>query len=94
MAGLELSSCEKKNYPAQARYGRVELEKLGRTALVQYYICSSNIPCVRVLGYVLAGRRAGVERIPESHRGIVRRRVMVDTAARYHMDAPLVHFDQ
>jgi hypothetical protein len=32
-------------------YGRIELDNVGRTVLVQYYICCSNIPCVRVLLY-------------------------------------------
>lgn len=94
MAGLELSPYQEEH--AQARYGRVELEKLGRTVLVQYYVCNSSMPCVKVLGYIPAGRHArrpaGLEQVPEPQRGIVRRCVMVDTAARYRVDAPLVCF--
>jgi hypothetical protein len=93
MAGLKLSPYEEER---PERYGRVEVKKLGRTVLVQYCVCSSNIPCVRVLGYIPDGARllpAGLERIAETHRGIVRKCVVVDTASRFSIDAPLVCFE-
>ena len=48
-----LSSNNEGQFSYQARYSRIELKELGRTVLVQYYVCSSNIPCVRVLGYYI-----------------------------------------
>ena len=89
-------------------YDCIELDDVGRTVLVQYYVCSSNIPCVRVLGYIQehSALRAsseqeflieshlppGLEPIPEEHKWFIRRCVMVDTAARFSIDVPLVHF--
>jgi hypothetical protein len=105
----ELSSNnERQLLSHQARYGRIELRELGRTVLVQYYVCCSNIPCVRVLGYIrersAAKTRAGLRLanelhlpakltpIPERHKWVIRRYVMANTAARLSIDAPLVHF--
>jgi hypothetical protein len=89
-------------------YGCIQLDSVGRAVLVKYYICSSNIPCVRVLGYVQEGstmraRRDGeflnesdlplaLEPIPEQHKWLIRRSIIVDTAARFRIDVPLVHF--
>lgn len=110
MAGLELSSHKERRLSDEARYGRIELKKFGITVLVQYYVCCSNIPCVRVLGYIRNGHAARVYcgqeivdelqmssdliRIPEAHKGVIRQCVMADTAARFSIDAPLVHFNQ
>jgi hypothetical protein len=104
----ELSSDNERQLSYQARYGRIELKELGRTVLVQYYVCSSNIPCVRVLGYIQersAARTSGGQEIedelhlpaklmpiPERHKWVIRRCVMANTAARLSIDAPLVHF--
>jgi hypothetical protein len=55
-----LSSNNEGQFSYQARYGRIELKELDRTVLVQYYVCSSNIPCVRVLGYIQEGSAARV----------------------------------
>ena len=90
-------------------YDCIELDDVGRTVLVQYYVCSSNIPCVRVLGYIQehSALRASSEQeflieshlppslepIPEEHKWFIRRCVMVDTAARFSIDVPLVHFE-
>lgn len=102
------SNNERQLLSYQARYGRIELKELGRTVLVQYYICCSNIPCVRVLGYIQersAARAsdgqeiedelhlpAKLTPIPERHKWIIRRSVMANTAARLSIDPPLVHF--
>ena len=110
MTGKGLSSNRDRQLSYQSRYGLIELKKLGRAVLVQYYVCNANIPCVRVLGYVQQG---SVERvssgpefidklhlpvnlmcIPEPHKPAIRRYVMSDTAARFSMDAPLVHFEK
>ncbi len=90
-------------------YGCIELDKVGRTVLVQYYVCCSNIPCVRVLGYTqeqsAIGAKSGqeflnephlplgLESIPDEHKWLIRRSIIVDTAARFSIDAPLVHFE-
>jgi hypothetical protein len=103
-----LSSDNERQFSHQARYGRIELKELGRTVLVQYYICCSNIPCVKVLGYIQersaasasAGLRladelhlpAKLTPIPNQHKWVIRRCVMANTAARLSIDAPLVHF--
>lgn len=102
------SNNERQLLSYQARYGRIELKEFGRTVLVQYYICCSNIPCVRVLGYIqertTARASSGQEvedepylpakltPIPERHKWVIRRSVMADTAARLSIDPPLVHF--
>jgi len=102
------SNNERQLLSYQARYGRIELKELGRTVLVQYYICYSNIPCVRVLGYIQersAARSSGeleiedelhlpakLTPIPERHKWVIRRSVMANTAARLSIDPPLVHF--
>jgi hypothetical protein len=104
----ELFSNNERQLSYQARYDRIELKELGRTVLVQYYVCSSNIPCVRVLGYIqersTAKTRAELRfanelhlpakltPIPERHKWVIRRYVMANTAARLSIDAPLVHF--
>jgi hypothetical protein len=87
----------------------MELKKLGRMVLVQYYVCCSNIPCVRVLGYIQERSATRVndgqeladglhlpsnlKSIPEQHKWVVRRCIMADIAARFSIDAPLVHFE-
>jgi hypothetical protein len=102
------SNNERQLLSYQARYGRIELKELGRTVLVQYYICCSNIPCVRVLGYIQersAARAsdgqeiedelhlpAKLTPIPERHKWVIRRSIMANTAARLSIDPPLVHF--
>jgi hypothetical protein len=104
----ELSSNNETQLSYQARYGRIELKELGRTVLVQYYVCSSNIPCVRVLGYIQERSATTASRsplladelhlpgkltpIPDQHKWVIRRCVMANTAARLSIDAPLVHF--
>jgi hypothetical protein len=104
----ELYSNNETQLSYQARYGRMELKELGRTVLLQYYVCCSNLPCVRVLGYIqersAASASAGLRLahglhlpaklmpIPNEHKWIIRRYVMADTAARLSIDAPLVHF--
>ena len=104
----KLSSNNERQLSYQARYGRIELKELGRTVLVQYYICCSNIHCVRVLGYIQersaartsAGLRledelhlpAKLTPIPERHKWVIRRSVMANTAARLSIDVPLIHF--
>ena len=109
MAGLGLSSYKRRQSSYEAGYSRIELKKLGRTVLVQYYVCCSNIPCVRVLGYIQersATRVSGVQEladglhlpaslrpIPKQHKWVVRRCIMADIAARFSIDAPLVHFE-
>jgi hypothetical protein len=109
MAGLGLSSYKKRQSSYEAGYSRMELKKLGRTVLVQYYVCCSNIPCVRVLGYIQErsatrvsdGQElarglhlpASLSPIPEQHKWVVRRCIMADIAARFSIDAPLVHFE-
>jgi hypothetical protein len=103
-----LSFSNEKQFSYQAPYDRIELKELGRTVLVQYYVCSSNIPCVRVLGYIQEGSAARVsggqeledelhlttnlKPIPEQHKWVIRRCVMVNTAARLRIDPPLVQF--
>lgn len=87
----------------------MELKKLGKTVLVQYYVCCNNIPCVRVLGYIQErsatrvsdGQEladglhlpASLRPIPEQHKWVVRRCIMADIAARFSIDPPLVHFE-
>ena len=110
MAGLRTWSYKKgMQLSCETGYGRIELDNVGRTVLVQYHVCCSNIPCVRVLGYIQkhSAMRAGSEQvflnesrlppglepIPEEHKWFIRRCVMVDTGARFSIDAPLVHFD-
>ena len=104
-----LSSNIERQLSYQARYGRIELKKLSRTVFVQYYVCCSNIPCVRVLGYIQEhsatrvsdGQEladglhlpASLRPIPEQHKWVVRRCIMADIAARFSIDAPLVHFE-
>jgi hypothetical protein len=108
MTEERLSSNNERQFSHQARYGRIELKELGRMVLVQYYVCYSNIPCVRVLGYIQEGSAARVSSgqeledemhlpanlkpIPEQHKWVIRRCVMANTAARLSIDAPLVHF--
>lgn len=103
-----LSSNNKRQFSYQAPYDRIELKELGRTVLVQYYVCSSNIPCVRVLGYIQEGSAArvsggqeledelhlpaNVKPIPDQHKWVIRRCVMANTAARLSTDPPLVQF--
>lgn len=103
-----LSSNKDRQLSYQSRYGRIELKKLSRTVLVQYYVCNANIPCVRVLGYIQEGSAARASSgrevkdklhlpvnlmcIPEPHKAAIRRYVMSDTATRFSIDAPLVHF--
>jgi hypothetical protein len=103
-----LSSNNKRQFSFQAPYDRIELKELGRTVLVQYYVCSSNIPCVRVLGYIQEGSAARVSSgqeledelhlpanlkpIPDQHKWVIRRCVMANTAARLSTDPPLVQF--
>ena len=111
MTGEGLSSNRDRQLSYQSRYGLIELKKLGRTVLVQYYVCNANIPCVRVLGYVqqdpVERVSSGLESIdklhlpvnllmciPEPHKAAIRRYIMSDTAARFSMDAPLVHFEK
>ncbi|MDQ4067232.1 MAG: hypothetical protein M3114_06555 [Thermoproteota archaeon] len=104
----ELYSNNETQLSYRARYGRMELKELGRTVLLQYYVCCSNLPCVRVLGYIqersAASASAGLRLadglhlpaklmpIPDEHKWIIRRYVMADTAARLSIEAPLVHF--
>jgi hypothetical protein len=108
MAEEGLSSIKERQLSFQSQYGRIVLKKLSRTVLVQYYVCNANIPCVRVLGYIQEGSGARVNSgpevkdklhlpvnvmcIPEPHKAAIRRYVMSDTAARFSIDAPLVHF--
>lgn len=109
MSALELSSSSKERQLSyEAGYSRIELKKIRRTVLVQYHVCCSNIPCVRVLGYLqepsptglksgrklLEGPRllANLMPIPDDDKWIIRPCVMADTAARFSIDAPLVHF--
>jgi hypothetical protein len=103
-----LSSNNEGQFSYQARYGRIELKELDRTVLVQYYVCYSNIPCVRVLGYIQEGSTARVscwqefedemhlpvnlKPIPEQHKWAIRRCVMANTAASFNIDPPLVQF--
>jgi hypothetical protein len=105
-----LSKKERRQLSDEAGYGRIELKSLGITVFVQYYVCSTNIPCVRVLGYVqegsaasMSGRQELVDElhlpvklmpIPELYKAAIRRYVMSDTAARFGIDVPLVHFQQ
>jgi hypothetical protein len=111
MAGLGLSSYKgRRQFSHEAAYSHIELKKLGRTVLVQYHVCCSNIPCVRVLGYIqersatrLSGGGlelldephlpANLKPIPEQHKWVIRRCIMADIAARFNIDAPLVHFE-
>ena len=110
MTGKGSSSNRDRRLSYQSRYGLIELKKPGRMMLVQYYVCNANIPCVRVLGYVQQGSvervSSGMEFIdklhlpvnlmciPEPHKAAIRRYVMSDTAVRFSMDAPLVHFEK
>ena len=109
MAVLRLSSSKGRQLSYDSAYNRIELNKLRRTVLVQYHICYSNIPCVRVLGYIQErpatregnGKEpserhrlpAGLRPIPDQDKWIIRLSVMADTAARFSIDAPLVHFE-
>ena len=109
MAALGLSSPNGRQLPYDAGYSRIELKKLRRTVLVQYHICCSNIPCVRVLGYIQERPAARVSSgeelskghhlpanltpIPDQDKWVIRLYVMADTAARFSIDAPLVHFE-
>src|SRR5919112_6303860 len=110
MAGLRAFSYKKRTQLSrEAGYSRIELDNIGRTVLVQYYVCCSNIPCVRVLGYIQehsamtasSGQEflhesrlpPRLEPIPEEHKWLIRRCVMVDTAVRFSIDVPLVHFE-
>ena len=109
MAALGLSSSNGRQSPYDSGYSRIELKKLRRTVLVQYHICCSNIPCVRVLGYIQerpATRlsngeelseghhlQANLRPIPDQDKWVIRPHVMTDTAARFSIDAPLVHFE-
>ena len=108
MAGFRLYSYEGRHFSYEAGYSRIELNKLGRTVLVQYYVCRSYLPCVRVLGYIQEGSTTRVSSgqepldelhlpdnlkpIPEQHKWVIRRYVMADVAARFSIDVPLVHF--
>ena len=109
MAALGLSSPKGKQLSYDSGYSRIELKKLKRTVLVQYHICCSNIPCVRVLGYIQerpatrlrSGKElseghhllANLRPIPDQDKWVIRPYVMADTAARFSIDAPLVHFE-
>jgi hypothetical protein len=109
MAALGLSSFKGRQLSYDSVYNRIELKKLRRTVLVQYHNCCSNIPCVRVLGYIqeLSATRPGngkelserhclpadLRPIPDQDKWVIRLYVMADTAARFSMDAPLVHFE-
>ena len=109
MAALGLSSPKGKQLSYDSGYSCIELKKLRRTVLVQYHICCSNIPCVRVLGYIQErpAARVGSARelskgyhlpanlrpIPDQDKWVIRPYVMADTAARFSIDAPLVHFE-
>ena len=109
MAALGLSSPKGRQLPYDSGYSRIELKKLRRTVLVQYHFCYSNIPCVRVLGYIqgrpatregngkeLSERHrlpAGLRPIPDQDKWVIRLSVMADTATRFSIDAPLVHFE-
>lgn len=103
-----LSSNNEGQFSYQARYSRIELKELGRTVLVQYYFCSSNIPCVRVLGYIQEGSAARVsggqkfedemhlpanlKPIPEQHKWVIRLCVMANIAASLSIDPQLIQF--
>jgi hypothetical protein len=103
-----LSSNNERQFFYQGRYGCIELKKLGRTVLVQYYVCRSNIPCVKVLGYIqersaarVSSRQeladdlhmqANLKPIPEQHKWVIRWCVMANTVARLSIDPPLVQF--
>src|SRR5688500_6970352 len=92
-----LSSDNERQFSHQARYGRIELKELGRTVLVQYYICCNNIPCVKVLGYIQERSAASASArlrpadelhlpakltpIPNQHKWVIRRCVMANTSA-------------
>ncbi len=53
MVGLKALSPKKgMQLSCETGYGCIELDKVGITVLVQYHVCCSNIPCVRVLGYI------------------------------------------
>jgi hypothetical protein len=109
MAALGLSSPKGKQLSYDSGYSCIELKKLRRTVLVQYHICYSNLPCVRVLGYIqerpatrlssgkeLSERQrlpADLRPIPDQDKWVIRPYVMADTAARFSIDAPLVHFE-
>ena len=103
-----LSSNNKRQFSFQAPYDRIELKELGRTVLVQYYVCSSNIPCVRVLGYIQEGSAARVsggqkfedemhlpanlKPIPEQHKWFIGLCVMANIATSLSIDPQLVQF--
>jgi hypothetical protein len=110
MSALELSSSSKERQLSyEAGYSRIELKKIRKTVLVQYHVCCSNIPCVRVLGYIQerptaragSGKElsegphllANLRPIPDQDKWVIRLYVMADTAARFSIDAPLVHFE-
>src|SRR5919109_249349 len=99
MAALGLSSPNGRQLSYDSGYSRIELKKLRRTVLVQYHICCSNIPCVRVLGYIQecpaarvgSGKElseghhlpANLRPIPDEDKCVIRLYVMADTAARF-----------
>lgn len=103
-----LSSNNERQLSYQAQYGRIELKKLSRTVFVQYYVCCSSIPCVRVLGYIQQGSAASasggrervdelhlpadLKRVAEPHKEVIRRCIMADTTACFSIDSPVVHF--
>jgi hypothetical protein len=110
MTALGPSSSKARQSSYDSGYSRIELKKLKRTVLVQYHICCSNIPCVRVLGYIqerpatrLSSCKelseghhhlpANLRPIPDQDKWVIRPYVMGDTAARFSIDAPLVHFE-
>lgn len=108
MTEEELSSNKERQFSYRSGYGRVELKRLRRTVLVQYYVCYSSISCVRVLGYIQQGSAAGasgghelmdelqlpadLKRIPEPDKEAIRRCIMAATAACFNTDSPIVHF--
>jgi hypothetical protein len=90
MNQLGVPSYKKGQLSDEAGYSHIELKSLGMTLLVQYYMCSTSIPCVRVLGYVQEGSAEGMSSgleiidklrppvnllpIPESHKAAIRPR--------------------
>jgi|SRR6266511_3959702 hypothetical protein len=49
---LPSTSSESAIQSNEGEYGYIRSRKLGRTLLVQYYTCRSNIPCAKVIGYI------------------------------------------
>ena len=73
---LLLSSNKEKQLSYQSRYDSIELKKLSRTVLMQYYVCCS-MPCVRALGYIQQGsvaRASGGQELEENN--LVSRRLL------------------